>query len=93
MNILDQIVIRIIKEQELVVGPIAWQEAQKVDGLLIVGNESATINKDVDAKSVVNGLVSQYEHLFGKASKEVCKEAAGSLIADLTPSEVPQSLQ
>ncbi len=31
----NQIPIRIIKEQELIIGPIAWDEAGKVSGLTI----------------------------------------------------------
>ena len=32
MNTLDSIAVKIIKEQELVIGPLAWSEAQKVPG-------------------------------------------------------------
>ncbi len=37
-------------------------------------------------------LVAQYERLFGRASHEVCKEAAAALIASLPRADVPQSL-
>ena len=93
MSILDQITTKIIKEQELIVGPLAWSEAEKVKGLQIVDSKKGeVIFSDPDQKEVVNRLVIQYERIFGRASHEVCREAVVSLIADLSPSEVPSSL-
>jgi type IV secretory pathway component VirB8 len=95
MTILDNIAVKIIKEQELIIGPVAWQQAQKVNGLRIIDKNTGEVSIDssTDAKSVVDSLVAQYVKLFGRASKEVSKEAVSALIADLSPSEVPQSLQ
>ena len=93
MNQLDQIALKIIKEQELIIGPIAWKEAAKVSGLH-VDSAAHTLNiQDSDGKETINALVSQYEHFFGRAAREVCKDAASSLLADLNPSEIPSSLQ
>ena len=39
VNILNQISIRIIREQELIIGPVAWDEAKKVPGLTIVDSK------------------------------------------------------
>ena len=36
MTIFDQISVRIIKEQSLIIGPLAWDEARKVSGLSVV---------------------------------------------------------
>ena len=33
MTILDQIATQIIKEQELIIGPVAWEEAKRVPGI------------------------------------------------------------
>ena len=35
-TIFDQISIKIIQEQSLVIGPLAWSEAQKVSGIHII---------------------------------------------------------
>ena len=35
-TLFPKIFIRIIKEQENIIGPLAWDEASKVDGLTIV---------------------------------------------------------
>jgi hypothetical protein len=93
MGIFPQIVVRIIQEQELVIGPIAWEEARKIEGLVIDaatkkvsftnGNEIETINK----------LVMQYQRLFGQASVEVCRDAVKDLIADAPQEQVPSLLK
>jgi hypothetical protein len=93
MTTLDQIAVRIIQEQELVIGPLAWTEAGKVTGLKILdAGKGEVALEGADQKDIVNRLVAQYERLFGRASHEVCRGAVASLIADMTPAEVPSSL-
>jgi len=93
MNTFDQISIRIIKQQELIIGPVAWDEARKVSGLTIIDIKTEKISFTSEAKDVVNRLVSQYERLFGRASKEVCREAVQDLIAEIPADQIPSSLQ
>ena len=92
MTVFDQIPIRIIKEQELIIGPLAWDEAQKVIGLLIDQSHSF-VSFTGDEKDIINRLVMQYERLFGKASHEVCKEAVQDLLAEMPPDQIPSSLK
>ena len=94
MTTLDQIALKIIKEQELIIGPLAWREAGKVRGIHIIDSKynSITIENGNNA-SVIDKLVSQYERLFGRASREVCREAAAPFLANLAPAEIPLSLQ
>ena len=92
MNIFSQISIKIIKEQELVIGPLAWTEAQKVSGLHIDQARTEVTLQNGDPKVVIDKLVAQYERLFGRASQEVCREAAAPLIASLPPADIPASL-
>ncbi len=92
-NIFNQISIRIIKEQELIIGPVAWDEARKVIGLTVVNIETSEIVISGDNKQVVDGLVAQYERLFGRASHEVCREAVHDLISGLSPEDIPTSLR
>lgn len=92
MDIFLNIVQKIIKEQELIIGPLAWDEAKKVSGLTIVDQKTGEVTMSGDSKEILNKLVSQYERLFGRASREVCRDAAMGLIADLQPAEVPTSL-
>ena len=91
---LSKIAIRIIKEQESVIGPLAWDEARKVQGIHIIDQKKGEIHlQNGDVRTIVDKLVSQYEKLFGKASREVCKDAVQDLLAELPPEEVPSSLR
>jgi hypothetical protein len=95
MNVYNQIVSKIIKEQELLMGPVAWYEASKVSGLRIddKAQGSVAIETGLDSKVVIDNLVRQYSNLFGRAGLEVCKEAVAVLVADLSPTEIPSSLK
>ena len=52
-----------------------------------------SIDAGGDKPTVINDLVKEYEVLFGRAAREVCKEAAVALLADLQLDEVPESLR
>ena len=92
MTIVDQIATQIIKEQEFVIGPLAWSEAGKVQGLHLNRQRGEAFISNGDPKNVVDKLVAQYERLFGRASQEVCKEATASIIAQMPRALVPASL-
>ena len=93
MTTFDLITLKIIQEQESIIGPIAWQEARKVQGMLVVDEVQRTVTvRTENPGTVIDALVSQYEHLFGRASREASKDAVASMIADLEPSQIPASL-
>ncbi len=84
--------IKIIKEQENIIGPIALEQAKKVSGLTLDwGGQKVSFSGD--KTDIVNNLVKQYEHLFGKASIEVCKDAVRSLLSKIPPEKVPYLLR
>ncbi len=91
-TIFQQISVRIIKEQELVIGPVAWEEAKKVEGLS-VNQQTGEVVITGDPKDILNRLVAQYSRLFGQVSREVCKEAVQDLVVELPADDVPSSLQ
>lgn len=94
MNSLDHMASQIIKEQEMVIGPLAWTEAEKVKGLQIVDRlHGGVVLSNGDPKEVIDRLVEQYEHLFGRASREVCREAVAGMLTGLSPSDIPSSLR
>jgi hypothetical protein len=92
MTTLDQIAEKIIEEQELVIGPLAWSEAEKIQGLQVSRARHEAVLSNGDPKETVNKLVSQYERLFGRASREVSRSAVAALIKDLAQADVPSSL-
>lgn len=93
MPILHQIAIKIIKEQELIIGPLAWIEASKVVGLKIIDQKRSEVEFSGDPKTVIDGLVNQYKRLFGKASQEVCQDASRQFISSLSPTDIPVTLK
>ena len=94
MTILDQIALKIIEEQELIIGPLAWQEAGKVSGIHIVDARTNSVTvENGDSRLVIDKLISQYERLFGRASREVSREAAAPFLINLNPTEIPLSLK
>ena len=93
MTPFDDIAQSIIKEQELVIGPLAWSEAQKITGLHVDAQNHGVTVQGGDPKVIIDQLVAQYERLFGRASHEVCRDAAASLIAGLSAADIPLSLR
>ena len=94
INLLQEITVRIIREQELVIGPLAWIEASKVSGLSVIDQRAGTVLiTGPDQNSVIDSLVAQYEKLFGGASHEVSRDAVRSLIANIPVVEIPSSLR
>lgn len=91
MDIFAQIVDKIIKEQEAIIGPIALEQAQKVPGIKL-DEIKHEISVDGDKKQILENLVKQYEKLFGPASIEVCRDAAKGLISQAPKEQVPQLL-
>ena len=92
MSIFVTIVQRIIKEQELVIGPLAWEEAQKVKGLKVDRKKDQVVFEDKEV-AVIERLVKQYERLFGRASVEVCKDAVKDIVYDMPKDQVPAILK
>ena len=92
MSIYDQFATSIIKEQEFIIGPIAWEQAGKVTGLHI-NLQTHTVNIEGNSKEVLGKLVTQYEQLFGRASREVCRDAVRPLISKVPQEEIPSVLR
>lgn len=91
MDIFARIAEKIITEQEKIIGPIALEQARKVQGLTVdmgkhevkfVGNQ----------KEILENLVEQYKHLFGQASVEVCREAVRGIISSAPKDSMPSLL-
>lgn len=82
---------KIIQAQERVIGPLALEQAKKVSGLSVDWtNEKVSITGD--PRSVLGNLVKNYEHLFGQASVEVCKDAVRNVIDEMPKDQIPPVL-
>jgi hypothetical protein len=93
INVFNLISIRIIKEQEAIIGPLAWDEAAKVVGLQIINRKTPEVSVVGDPKEVINSLVARYEQLFGKLSRDISREAVVDLTADIAKEDIPSSLK
>lgn len=92
-SLFDQISVRIIREQELLIGPLAWEEARKVAGIEVLDQRAGSVKVSGDPKQILTNLVNQYARLFGQASTAVCKQAVQDLIVEMPKNEVPEILQ
>lgn len=91
-GIYSQIILKIIAEQQLIVGPVALEEAAKVESLRF-SPDLSQVEVVGSGKEVLGALVAQYEKLFGRASIEVCKSVSKDLLSSLPDSEIPQILK
>jgi len=92
MEVYTQITIKIIQEQERIIGPVAIEQARLVPGLS-VNWAKQEIKFSGDQADIIDDLVRQYEHLFGTLSVEVCRDATATLVAQLSPDKRPKTLK
>jgi len=91
MDLYVEIVRKIIEQQEAIIGPLAVEQAKRVVNLKVDWPKEVKFSGD--APLVIDQLVHQYEHLFGRLSVEVCKNATAQLVAQLPLEKQPKSLQ
>ena len=93
VSVFEQIAVRIIQEQEKIIGPIAVEQAQAVKGLKVDWSESEhSVEFGGDTTQVINELISRYSELFGRLSVEVCRSASSDLISQLSDDQIPKIL-
>ncbi len=92
MDIYNIIARRIIEEQESIIGPVALEQARKVEGLKLnwVNHD---VNIEGNGTDVIEKLIEQYQYLFGQASVEACKKAVSSVISQVPPDKIPNLLR
>jgi hypothetical protein len=92
MDVYAQIVVKIIKSQEAIIGPVAVEQAERVPHLkLDWDHEKVAI--DGDEAKAIDALVAVYKELFGQISVEVSKEAASGLVSQLSADDLPKALK
>lgn len=92
MDIFVSLAKKIIEEQETIIGPVAFEQAQKVMGIN-VNFKTHEVSLVGDKKNILGNLVKQYEGLFGQASVEVCREAASKFASKIPSDQLPTVLQ
>lgn len=87
----SDLAVKIIHEQEAIIGPLAWNVARHVSGMTVKSKDHVTIAKS--GSTVLAALVKKYEGLFGPASREVCRDAVRSMVPKVPASDVPDILK
>jgi hypothetical protein len=91
-DVFAKIAEKIIAQQETIIGPVAISQAQGVQGLsLDWTNHSVTLSGD--EKEILEELIEAYRDLFGQVAVEASKEAAGTLVHQLQPEQLPELLK
>ena len=92
MEVYSQIAVKIIEQQQTIIGPVAVEQAKAVSGLKVDWDKKEA-QVTGDGAVVIDRLVNQYKELFGKISVEVCKEASSKLVSQLSDDQKPKSLK
>lgn len=92
MDIFSKIAENIIAEQESIIGPVALEQAKKVQGLSLDW-KLRHVTLTGDKTQIIDNLVKQYESLFGRASIDACKEAVKNIITQVPQDQIPPLLR
>lgn len=87
----SDLALRIIKEQEVIIGPLAWKVAKGVTGLKVSSEKRVAFSGS--SATALAGLVKNYERLFGPASREVCRDAVKPFLSGVPAADVPEVLK
>lgn len=91
-SITTLIIKTIVIQQKQIIGPLAVDQANKVPGVKI-SSDTTEITISGNSQDIIALLVKQYEHLFGRASIEACKDAIKSITPAIPSQELPSILQ
>jgi hypothetical protein len=91
MDPVAQAASRIIKEQQAIIGPVALDQAKKVQGFAIANADDVRVTGN--KKQALESLVKQFEKLFGKASVQVCKDAFEPFSSKIEQADIPDILK
>ncbi len=93
ITIYNKILSRILKEQELILGSLAWQIAEKTSGIQILNRESFGLRIIGDPKSVIDNFVYRCERIFGSFARDACKQAVAYLTVEMPQQDIPERLR
>jgi len=91
--IFDQMVSKIIEQQEAIIGPIAVDQARLVKELKINWANKHEVDISGSPQHAIDDLVEQYRDLFGQIAVETCREAVAKLLVQVPDDQQPASLK
>ncbi len=83
-----EIIRSIIKSQMAIIGPMAIDEANKIDGLSVDNKVEKVTLISNSPDETIKRLVEQYASLFGAISIEVSKEAVGAVVKNTDKKDI-----
>jgi len=92
-QVYEEMALNIIEKQESIIGPVAIERAKQVSGFKVDWDGKKEVHILSDPLKSLNQLVAMYKELFGQLSVEVCKEAVGRQVQQLSPDEMPEALR
>lgn len=92
MDVYSQIAVKIIAGQEAIIGPVAIEQAQRVEHMKVDWSKHE-VSIEGNEVSVLEDLINKYKELFGQISVEVSKQAASSLMSQLPSNALPEVLK
>lgn len=92
MEVFAKLIEKIIEEQESIIGPIALEQAKKVNGLKINWQEHE-VTLEGNKTQILENLVDKFQTLFGQASIEVCKEVVDRYRTQISSEQLPATLR
>lgn len=90
-NKYSQAAVKIILEQELIMGPLAGDLARNTNGIRML--DEGNIDFSGDPKETLKALVMQYYNIFGQTSVEVSKKAIDNMKNMFSLEELPEILK
>lgn len=93
VSIATSIAQAIVNHQSNIIGPLAYEQAKKVPGIVVSSNTVEVTNVQTDPSELLASLVKKYEELFGTTSVEVCKDAVRELKISISAHDLPSILQ
>lgn len=92
MDIYSQIAVKIISGQEAIIGPVAIEQAEQVEGMHVDWSKQE-VQIEGNKVQTIENLIDKYKELFGQISVEVSKQSAASLMAKLPADGLPKTLR
>lgn len=93
ISIYNKILSRIIQEQENILGSLAWQIAEKIQGIHIVNKETDEVRIISEPKVVIDQFVFRCERIFGLFARDASKQAVAYLLAEMPKDDIPEKLK
>lgn len=91
-NDLVTLIRAIVSGQKQIIGPMAVDQANHVEGLKIT-HSLETIETTGEADTILRSLIKEYEKLFGTASIEACKESVKKVLPSIQSNKIPEFLR